>query len=351
MSKIIKLIPPKLSDYCIKEKITCIRAHRERIFQISTQELNNKLIFHNYGQGGSGWTFLFGSVNKSIKLFEQEIVTKKITPQEIMVIGAGCYGLLTGIILNKKGYNVKIIAKDTENITSFKAAGFFFPRPRKNATQDERDTFLHLGLESYRNYKQIFEGTHEFIKLGVKLVPAYYGFDINPGFEPYINAELISNPETVTIDFGAKKYFANLYNIMFINPSIMMQELKRLINELRIEIIKKEICDFSEINENIIFNCSGWGSKKLTEDKKLVPVQGHLISLKNQDDINELQYMINFKVTVTLPNGTLKDELIYFAPKDEGVLGITFIRGQDSLTANQHEFDRLLDRCKSFFYS
>lgn len=43
------------------------------------------------------------------------------------------------------------------------------------------------------------------------------------------------------------------------------------------------------------------------------------------------------------------DELIYFAPKECGILGITFIRGEDSLTSHQHEFDRLLQRCKDFF--
>jgi hypothetical protein len=58
--------------------------------------------------------------------------------------------------------------------------------------------------------------------------------------------------------------------------------------------------------------------------------------------------MINVKVIQKGPKG-MRDELIYFAPKDEGILGITFIRGQDSLTANQQEFDRLLERCRDFF--
>ena len=59
--------------------------------------------------------------------------------------------------------------------------------------------------------------------------------------------------------------------------------------------------------------------------------------------------MLNVKVAVTNPDGKLRDELIYYAPREGGTLGITFIRGQDSLTTNAHEFDRLLDRCKNFF--
>ena len=88
----------------------------------------------------------------------------------------------------------------------------------------------------------------------------------------------------------------------------------------------------------------------MTADPRIVPVQGHLITLKNQPDISALNYMINVKVIQKGPKG-MRDELIYFAPKDEGIVGITFIRNQADLSANAHEFDRLLQRCKDFFGS
>ncbi len=91
------------------------------------------------------------------------------------------------------------------------------------------------------------------------------------------------------------------------------------------------------------------GAKKLTNDARIIPVQGHLITLKNQPSLEQLKYMINVKVVQKNPAGNLRDELIYFAPKDQGILGITFIRGQDSLINNQHEFDRLIERCRNFF--
>ena len=68
---------------------------------------NGKLIIHNYGQGGAGWTFLFGCVNESIRLFQQKNINNPVC-----IIGAGCYGMLTAINLKLLGYNVKIIAKD-----------------------------------------------------------------------------------------------------------------------------------------------------------------------------------------------------------------------------------------------
>jgi|SRR5579885_3022598 len=342
----LSLIPPNLSDDHINEKIVCIRAHRERIFQISAQETDGKYIFHNYGHGGAGWTFLFGCVNEAIRQFESHNHAKA---KPICVIGAGCYGLLTAILLARKGYSVRIVAKEIDTIPSYKAAGFFFPRPRKCSTIQERTTFSALGMESYATYLTIINDTHPFINTGAQLLPCYYGLDIDPGFSEYCAQGLMAAPKKVTINFGnAKSYDVMEYTTIFINAVTMMQELHRAVAALGISIAQQEINAFSQISESIIFNCSGRGAKKLTQDPRIVPVQGHLITLKHQP-IEQLQYMVNVKVVMTDSNGRTKDELIYFAPKDEGILGITFIRGQDSETANQHEFDRLLQRCRDFF--
>lgn len=351
MQHVIKLTPPLISPDYIKEKITCIRAHRERIFYVSVQLHNNKLICHNYGHGGAGWTFLFGSVNESIRQFEAQL---KLHPhfanKPITIIGAGCYGLLTAITLARKGYSVNIVAADTDNIPSNKAAGFFFPRPRKSSTLQETATFLSTGIESYRTYLTIINGTHPFISQGPKLLPGYFGIDIDPGLAPYIEHGLIDAPKQVTIDFGnGKIYQAMEYKTLFINSGAIMQELYRNIQDLGIIIEKKHITSFDEIEHSVIFNCAGLGAKNLTHDKKIIPVQGHLITLKDQPDMHALQYMINMKVTMTNSDGKKRDELIYYAPKESGILGVTFIRGQDSLTANSHEFDRLLLRCHDYF--
>lgn len=347
----INLIPPLFSESHIKERIICIRGHRERIFNTSLQITDTKLVFHNYGHGGAGWTFLFGCVNESIRQFEEEIIKNSdLKNKPIAVIGAGCYGLLTAIILAQKGHAVRIIAKDTEDIPSNKAAGFFFPRPRKSSTPQEITIFESRGMESYTAYCQIIRGEHPFITSGPMLLPAYFSCDINPGFDPYIANNLIAPPEKVIIDFGNGKTYQTMeYKIVFINSSIIMQELQRNITELNITITKKEVTAFNEIDEPIIFNCAGLGAKNLTSDPRIVPVQGHLITLKNQPNLQQLQYMINVKVTTPGLRGTPRDELIYYAPKDSGILGITFIRGQDSSTTNQHEFDRLLQRCRDFF--
>lgn len=349
--RIVTLTPPRICADTVKEKIICIRAHRERIFQVSAQMIENKLICHNYGHGGAGWTFLFGSVHASIRKFEEQLEQNPVLKnQPIAVIGAGCYGLLTAIILARAGYSVRIIADDAENIPSNKAAGFFFPRPRKCSRPDEREIFESFGMDSYVTYLQIINGLHPFIKKGPLLLPAYFGLSIDPGFAPYIVRGLVAAPAPVTIDFGnGKRYDTMEYKTVFISPSAIMQELRRNVQELNIPIIKEHIDTFNDIPESIVFNCAGMGAKKLSGDARIVPVQGHLITLKDQPPMEQLQYMINVKVTQYNALGKPRDELIYYAPKDAGILGITFIRGQDNPDTNHHEFDRLMQRCQDFF--
>lgn len=349
--RIVPLTPPIISPEHINEKIICIRGHRERIFNVSTELHNNKLICHNYGQGGAGWTFLFGCVHESIRQFEELLIHNPVYKNKpITIIGAGCYGLLTAIILAHKGYGVNIIAKEINDIASTKAAGFFFPRDRKSSTPQETATFLAAGIESYKTYLEIIEGKHAFINAGPKLLPAYYAVDIDPGFANYIQQGLMPAPEKVTIDFGnGKTYLAMEYKTIFINSASIMTELWRNIDELGITITQRSIDSFDEVDTSIIFNCAGLGAKQLTHDNRLIPVQGHLITLKNQPPLEQLQYMINVKVPMLTQRGYIKDELIYYAPKGEGILGITFLRGEDSLTANQHEFDRLIERSQLFF--
>lgn len=351
MQRTVYLTPPRISDEHIKEKIVCIRAHRERIFNVSTQIIDNKLICHNYGQGGAGWTFLFGCVNESIRLFEEQIKqNSEFSKKSITIIGAGCYGLLTAIILTLKGHTVKILAEDTKDIPSNKAAGFFFPRHRKCSNEQEKEIFQARGMESYATYLEIINGTHPFIKKGPLLLPGYFGLDIDPGFAPYISRGLVALPERVTIDFGnGKTYEAMEYKTVFINSAAIMQELYRNIHQLNIALITKHIDSFNDIPESIVFNCAGLGAKTLANDARIVPVQGHLITLKDQPSMEQLQYMINVKVLSTNVQGKPRDELIYYAPKDTGILGITFIRGQDNPDTNHHEFDRLLHRCKDYF--
>lgn len=348
---IIHLAPVGVSANQIKEKIICIRAHRERIFRVAIEQSADKLIVHNYGQAGAGWTFLFGCVNQAMRLFEQQVLLDSARArQPIVVIGAGCYGLLTAILLARKGYQVSIVADEIDKLPSDKAAGFFFPRPRRTSTAEEIAIFEKTGMESYREYLSIIAGQHPFITHGPRLLPAYYGLDIDPGFAPYCAQGLVVPPRPVIIDFNnGIRHMVMEYQLVYINPSQIMQQLQAEVVRMGIPISRIKVDSFEQIDQPTIFNCAGLGAKLLASDKTIIPVQGHLITLCNQPNKEQLQYMINVRVPGFTERGIPRNDLIYYAPKDEGIIGITFLRGTDSLTSNQHEFERLIDRCQRFF--
>lgn len=351
--RIVYITPPRISPLHIKEKISCIRSHRERIFQVATTVYRNKLICHNYGHGGAGWTFLFGAVHESIRQFHKACESAtKYRKQAIAVIGAGCHGLLTAVLLARQGYQVRIIADQLDTLTSYKAAGFFFPKARTCSNDYERSLFKAFGFESYAFYQQVAAGQHPFLQAGAQFLPVYYGHDLDPGFTDYIQQKLMQPAKPVTVDFGNRKtYDLWEYIAPFIDTNSMMQELHRNRCELGIRITHMHLASFDDVPETILFNCAGYGAKLLAADHHVIPVLGHLISLTNQPDPLSMKYMLNVKVTMSLESGRLRDELIYFVPKEEGLVGITFKRGQDSLTADEYEFDRIITRCMDYFGS
>jgi hypothetical protein len=348
---LITLTPPKLSTEHIQQKISCIRGHRERIFQVFAEEHSGKKIFHNYGQGGAGLTFLFGCVEESIKQFEKYCSAKNISKNNpICVIGAGCYGLLTACTLAYKGYNVKIVAKQTENLPSHNGAGFFFPRHRRSSTPEEIKEYQLHSMASFIAYQKVINGQHPFIARGPCLLPAYYDLSINPGLEPFIKKGLLPEPKKVRITFGGSTIHEVMhYQILFINAHQLMEELETARKNFNIPIEQRTIQSFDELEEAIIFNCAGLGARQLANDNLVNPVQGHLIALYNQPKPEELNYLLNVKAPVDHARGIEPHKLIYFTPKGQGLLGITFLRGKKALQTNEHEFEKMLTRAQAFF--
>src|SRR5690242_19684906 len=121
-AKVELVTPPVLKEASIDQRFACTRPMREGKFNISAEEVNGKAVIHCYGHGGSGCTTLFGSVERSIELYEKEFGKRPKTP--IRVIGSGIIGLTTAIELTRRGYEVAgITAKELYDLPSWKNAG------------------------------------------------------------------------------------------------------------------------------------------------------------------------------------------------------------------------------------
>lgn len=355
-----KIIPPNLDDAYLGQRILCYRPMRHGSPNLSVAQVGNKVVAHNYGHGGSGWTLGPGSANyvNTLMINSQYAMelSNKSTP--IAIIGAGVIGLFTAYDLNKRGYNnITIYADRVESLTSHNAGGLLAPVSMDNAP-DMQATIDQIGVDAYRFYDGIAKNKNADFKGGALIVPTYFNNREESGLEPYVG--IVMQPaKEVVLDFGngtTRKMVAYDDGI-YMDTASLMGELNQYMKAHNIQIVKQKINSFSGVKEKFIFNCSGLGSSQLANDAAVIPVQGHLIMLKNQDPKN-MNYMIlvYFGEGKSEANQKTKRSFYIFpkrlantAPQDIGVIGGTFIEGGNPNTPNLKEFDVLLKGAKDFY--
>ena len=347
------LTPPRLAEKFVKEKVTCIRPGREGFFHIAVEKKRTQLIIHDYGHGGSGWTLVFGSVNRAIRLFEAALRQyTEFHGKPIRVLGAGAHGQLAAILLQKKGYKVRLTASSFADLTSHKGAGIFAPGPVE-LSAEERKVFEEVLVESYEVWKTVVAGTHSFLRKGGAAMPLYLGEGTDSGLQSLVLRGLIPAPEQVQVSFGNGKRhpFTKIHSI-FMDTRMIMEQMEQTCHALGIPREEKQIQHFSDFSEFIVFDCAGVGGGALNQDSKVVPVQGHLLTLQDQP-VEQLRYMVYAKIHTNKPVvddfGHPVEDYVYFTPKGGGTVGGSYIKGEGRLTTNQAQFQRILERSQAFF--
>ena len=358
--EIRKITPPNISDAYLGEKILCYRPMKHGAPNLSLAKEGDKIVAHNYGHGGSGWTLGPGSAKYvNSLLIESDLgaaLSDKSTP--IAIIGAGLIGLFTAYDLIQRGFsNITIYAEQLVTLPSHYAGGLLAPVSMDNdhAMQAIID---EIGIEAYRFYKGIANNENSDFKKGARKVPSYFSSRDDSGLEPYVG-KVMGPAKDVILDFGngTTRTMVVYDDGVFMNTALLMDELHEFMKRHHIEIIQQKIQSFDELNQQFIFNCSGLGSRELAKDSALVPVQGHLIMLKNQVPEN-MNYMIlvYFGEGKTEMNQKVKRSFYLFpkhlpdsAPQDIGVMGGTFIEGGSPDKPNLKEFDAIVRGAKEYF--
>ncbi len=357
--EIRKIIPPKLNEENLGKKILCYRPMRRECPRMEVEFLGDKVVAHNYGHGGSGWTLGPGSANyvNDLLLKKCPEITKE-TP--ITIIGAGILGLFTAYDLVNKGFtNLTIVADKTENLTSHNAGGLIAPVSMDNdpRLKDIQNVIEKVGIDAYKFYESIAKNQNSIIKDGAIIVPTYFRNREESGLEPYVG-KVMQPAKDVVLDFsnGKTQVMVSYDDGIFVNTPKLMTELNKYLKPL-VKFEKKHVNSFSEIETKYIINCSGLGSKNLNNDNKMVSVQGHLIMLKDQEP-KDLNYMLLVYFDESKnKNGQKVKRSFYIFPKqlenaeanDIGVVGGTFIENADESTPNEEEFDTMISNAKKFY--
>ncbi len=357
--EIRKITPPKLDAAHLGEKILCHRPMRHGSPNMSIEQKGGKVIAHNYGHGGSGWTLGPGSVDYvNNLLLNSEYATDLTKDTPITIIGAGALGLFTAYDLTQKGFtNITIVAEKFTGLASHNAGGLLAPVSMDNDAKVQ-GIIDQTGIDAYKFYASIARREHAHFKTGATIVPAYFASRQDSGLEPYVG-KVMQPAKEVRLDFGngTTRDMVAYDDGIFIDTSKMMAELTDYLKSQNINFVQKRVHAFADLEGKFIINCAGLGAAALNHDERMLSVQGHLIMLKDQNP-RDLQHMIvvYFDEDKTQSGQKIKRSF-YMFPKhlsgtdanDVGVIGGTFIEGATSATPNNEEFDIMLENARKFY--
>lgn len=358
-TQIRKITPPQLTEHHLGEKILCHRPMRKGSPAMYVQNLKDKIIAHNYGHGGSGWTLGPGATTYVIELLQKEILKNHIQKEEpISIIGAGVIGFLSALEMLNQGYtDITIYAESFDNLTSHNAGALLAPVSMENNPLMQ-GLINKISTEGYKFYKNIAEGKNpKFTHNGVNILPVYFENRQDSLLEPYVGV-MVEPAKDVILDFGngTQRKMIVYDDGIYINTHFLMEDLKLLLKD-KAKLVKRKIQDINTLEQRIILNCTGIGAKDLTKDHEMVSVQGHLIMLKDQNP-SEINHMIVvfFDKEKTKSNFNIKrsfymfpKRLLDYPEEDIGVIGGTYIEGADENTPHEEEYKIMLEAAKKFY--
>ncbi len=353
-----RITPPRLDTAYLGERIHCYRPMRRGTPNMSLETIADQLIVHNYGHGGSGWTLAPGSAKYVVQLAmdsEKGKAIKKDAP--VVVIGAGVMGLFTAYELLQRGYtSVTVKAVSFDNLTSHNAGGLLAPVSMDN-NPELQPLIDRIGIDAYRFYAEVAQGKHPHFPAGAKVMPAYFENRSESGLEPYVG-KVMQPAKDVVLDFGngTQRNMVSYDDGIFMDTAVMMESLKNHLQD-KVTFEQGKVDNYASVSSLLIFDCSGLGAGALNADKEVVPVQGHLIMLRDQLPA-DLQSMIlvYFSKAKTTSNQEVKRSFYIFpkqlpgsAANDVGVVGGTFIEGATPETPNNEEFDIMVSNARKFY--
>ncbi|MGI4850598.1 MAG: FAD-dependent oxidoreductase [Janthinobacterium lividum] len=353
------ITPPELDEAHLGTKILCHRPLRHGSPNMSIEEIDDKIVAHNYGHGGSGWTLGPGTANYVNNLFINFPKANDLTiDTPITIVGAGALGLFTAYDLDQKGFsNIKIVAEQFENLTSHNAGGLLAPVSMDNDPVMQK-IIDQIGIDAYKFFDAIAKKTHLHFKEGAMIVPTYFENRKDSGLEPYVGT-VMQPAKDIILDFGngTTQKMVSYDDGIFIDTAKMMATLSDYLKNKNIKFVQKKVVDFSELEEKYIINCSGMGSGILNHDKEMDSVQGHLIMLKDQNpEDSHYMILVYFGEDTTKSGQKIKRSFYYFpkrlansSERDVGVIGGTFIEGATKDTPNKEEFGIMLKGAKKFY--
>lgn len=326
----VRLARVRVAEDRVIRTIAGLRPFRPSGFVVRAEKMGEKLVIHNYGHGGSGITLSWGT---SMLAVEEAAHSEA---RDCAVIGCGVMGLSTARLLQQRGYNAVIYAREMPPATTSNVAGGLWEPvslfDQDRVTPEFRRQYGEAARAAHRRYQSLAGERY-----GVRWLPLYRlsqtAFQPPPAASPASDIESLY-PETKQLAPGEHPFavpFVQRRYSMLIEPAIYLQAL---IGDFQLSggrILVREFQSLSQVmalRESVIFNCTGLGARALFGDTELTPIKGQLAFLLPQPEVD---YM-------TLgPAGT------YMFPRHDGILlGGSFERGVENTDVAPETIARIL---------
>ena len=307
-----KLIPIRAHEDRIFRVTVCLRPFRAQGPRLDVEKVGDKVVVHNYGHGGSGWSLSWGSSSIAVK----KAMAAADGNRNVAVIGCGAMGLTSALLLQRAGARVTIYAKERPpDVRSSRATGSWTPDSRVALTASAPASFGALWEEMARASYATYQSYLGLPGNPVEWTDRYFLSDTpaagllakrheaDPiGFAQYQSRISDITPKGLDLPAGSHPFptkYARRNSSMTFNVAAYS---KQLIAEFLVEGGKLETAefhspaDFRKLQEKVIVHATGYGARALWKDASIVPVRGQIAWLIPQTGVDYGLTFGNFNV-------------------------------------------------------
>lgn len=342
----VRLTPLRVAPELVIRTTVGLRPHRPGGFVLRAEKLDDRLLVHNYGHGGAGWSLSWGTGSMAAD------IVGEAGHRQAAVIGCGIVGITCARLLQRRGIETTIFtAAVPPETTSNMAEAMFTPMAGlSNASVRTREweaQFRQAVEIAYREWQ--FRASASG---GVSWVDHYaVTDDPGSGGETSILPASVERAQTV-LGPGEhpfpSSYAVHERNLRF-EPSMVLDELLRdfMLFGGRLELRRfASRSELTALSQSAIVNCTGLGARDLLGDTDLVPVKGQLHVLAPQAGVDYATF------GGPRPAAGATGGLLYMMPRQDGiVLGGSSERGVSTLEPNEDERQRILTSHAELFGS